>query len=403
MVLSVVRDITERVRAEEKVKTLRNRLQQSQKMESIGTLAGGIAHDFNNILAAIIGYSELALADAEKGKPMPRHIKSILQAGDRAKDLVNQILTFSRKMEPELKPVDLNQVVKQAKGMLERTIPRMIEIKHQLADDLWLTNADASQLSQVLMNLGTNAKDAMPDGGQWIIETRNMILHQGYCARHVDVSPGKYVLLTVTDTGHGMDNETREQIFDPFFTKKEVGKGTGLGLATVYGVVKNHGGCINCYSEVGRGTSFKIFLPAIQSTASDRLENKIAEEAPGGHETILLVDDEDAIRELGQNVMSRKGYKVMLAATGEEALEIYKEQGENIDLIILDISMPGMGGHKCLEELIRQDPEVKVVVASGYSLSGDLYNVLASGASTFVPKPFLFNDLLAEVRDVLDR
>ena len=400
---AVAHNITDEKKMVEAREKLESQLRQAQKMEAVGTLAGGIAHDFNNILAAIMGYSELALVDAEMGKPRPRYIKSIIQAGERAKDLVNQILTFSRKKEPELKPVNLNHIIVQAKGMLERTIPKMIRIERRLAEDLWLTNADPSQISQVLMNLGTNARDAMPDGGLLLFETMNATLSQDYVDKYVDLSPGEYVLLTVSDTGHGMDAETIEQIFEPFFTKKGVGQGTGLGLATVYGIVKAHNGHIRCYSEVGRGTSFKVYLPVIWSEEPDRPGQNEPMEAPNGHETILLVDDEESIRDLAQEMLTRRGYKVVLAATGEEALDIYGRQGEDIDLIILDISMPGMGGHKCLEELIVQDPGAKVIVASGYSLNDPLEEGMVSGASAFVPKPFSLNDLLISVRNVLDK
>jgi len=398
------RDIRERKKAEERRRALELQLAQSKKMESLGTLAGGIAHDFNNILAAIIGYSELALADAEKGVSNSSQIKEVIKAGERAKELVTQILTFSRKLEPAFKLIDLNQVIDQTERILERTIPKMIEIEHHLAEDLWLISADPSQISQVLLNLGANAGDAMPQGGRLVIETENVTLDQDYVEQHLEASPGDYVKLTVSDTGHGLNKETLEQIFDPFFTNKEVGQGTGLGLATVYGIVQSHHGYIICYSEVGRGTTFKVYLPAVRLTEPPET---IAEEAvegdlEGGDETILLVDDEGVLRELGRQILTRQGYRVLLAKTGEEALDLYREEGGGIDLIVLDISMPGMGGHRCLQGLLRTNPQARVVITSGYSRNGQLKDTLSSGAAGFIPKPFSRRELLKTVREVLD-
>ena len=394
-------DVTDRKEAEQDREELAVQLRQAQKMEALGTLAGGIAHDFNNILAAIIGYGELALDDAAKGACNPKKIKEIIRAGNRAKDLVTQILTFSRKLKPELKPLDLNKVVVQTLGMIERTIPRMIEIELHLSDDLWLVNADLSQLSQVLMNLGSNSKDAMPDGGRLIIESENITLQEDYCGQHAEATAGDYVLLTVSDTGHGMDRQTQEHIFDPFFTNKEVGKGTGLGLATVYGIVKSHHGHIMCYSEPNMGTTFKIYLPAIRAPITTAEKETAGKTVSGGNETILLVDDEAPILDLGKQILLRQGYRVHLASTGEEALKIYSDL-KSIDLIILDVSMPGMGGRKCLQNLIEINPRVKVIIASGYSLNGQLKDIIAAGASGFVPKPFSKIDLLKSVRSVLD-
>ncbi len=402
LIRASIMDISERKRAEKEKALLESQLRQAQKMEAVGTLAGGIAHDFNNLLTAILGYSELALNDAESGLSNVTKIREILKAGNRAKDLVTQILTFSRKLEPELKLIDLNQVVIQTEKMLERVIPRMIKIERHLAADLWRTNADSSQLSQVLLNLATNSKDSMPDGGRFVIETRNVTLGREYADRHAGAAPGDYVLLTVSDTGHGMDKETLEHIFDPFFTLKEVGKGTGLGLATVYGIVKTNSGYIMCYSEVGQGTTFKIYLPASRSAEVDQDETPGAEDVPGGTETILFVDDEESIRDLGREILTLRGYRVILAGTGEEALEKYQDRGAGIDLVVLDISMPGMGGRKCLRKLVKMNPEVKVIIASGYSLNGQGEDIMASGASEFVAKPFSARDLLAVVRALLD-
>ena len=398
-------DITERRRAIEAKEKYESHLRQSQKMEALGILAGGIAHDFNNVLTAILGYSDLALSEIDSGLSGIKPIREVIKAGERAHDLVNQILAFSRKIEPDLKLTDINQVVVQTDRMLERIIPKMINIEQHLDDDLWPVKADSSQISQVILNLGTNAKDAMPDGGRFVIETENVVLDAGYAYEHGGVLPGDYVLITVSDTGHGMDKETQEHIFDPFFTKKKLGQGTGLGLSTVYGIVGNHGGHIMCYSEIGRGTTFKIYLPAVRSGKETAVSKEWKTETPTliGEELILLVDDEVQIRNLGRHILSEHGYKILLAGSGEEALGLYQQHGTNIDLVILDISMPGMGGHKCLKELLVINPDVKVIIASGYSLNGQLKGIMASGASDFIAKPFRIAGLLATVRRTLDK
>ncbi len=398
-----IRDVTDIKRAEEEKAKLTVQIQQSQKMEAIGTLAGGIAHDFNNILAAVMGYADLALDNARAGRSTPRELEQVLEAAERAKSLVRQILTFSRKVEAHSHPMDLNRLVRRVAGMLERTIPKMIEIELRLSEDLRAIQGDDTQLEQVLINLGTNAVDAMPDGGQLLIETQDVFLGDEYCRTHMEVEPGRYVWLRVSDTGVGMDQQTISQIYDPFFTTKEVGRGTGLGLALVYGIVKDHGGHITCYSEAGSGTIFNIYLPALKTNASG-LETTpdVEKEITGGDETILVVDDEDSILEVARDLLERRGYTVVLASRGEEALEIYRERGRGIDLIILDLGMPGMGGHKTLKRLLELDPKVKVVIASGYSVNGLVKDSLAAGAAGYIGKPYRLHDMLHKVRDVLD-
>ncbi|MCX5874658.1 MAG: PAS domain S-box protein, partial [Deltaproteobacteria bacterium] len=350
------RDITER-------KTLEAQLLQSQKMEAIGTLAGGIAHDFNNLLQAVMGYTELLMGRKKQGDPELDHLQKINNSGKRGADLVKGLMMFSRKVQPEFRPVDLNHEIVQVQKLLSHTIPKTIKIDLRLSGELETVQADPSQMGQVLMNLGVNARDAMPDGGTLTIETANLELDKDYCAVHLEVMPGPYVLLTVSDSGHGMEKETLSHIFDPFFTTKEVGKGTGLGLATAYGIVKQHGGHITCYSEPGLGTTFKIYLPAIQTEKTSETQT---EDVPiqRGTETILLVDDEEFLRELGTRLLNQYGYHVITASNGKEALEIYQREGESISLIILDLIMPEMDGRQCLGEILRIDPNAKVIIAS---------------------------------------
>ena len=402
--IALARDVTELKRMEAEKAKLESRLRQAQKMEAMGALAGGIAHDFNNILAVIIGYTELAQDKAASGLPSPMELDRIMNSAERAKDLVTQILTFSRKLEPELGLVNLNQVIEQTEKMLERTIPKMVEIKLDMATDIWLINADLGQMSQILMNLATNANDAMPDGGELVIATENVVLDRESDDPAAGLASGDYVKLIVADNGHGMNQETIEQIFDPFFTRKDIGKGTGLGLATVYGIVKSHDGAIVCDSQVGGGTTFRVYLPAVRSGRPD--EDTTAEidpDALAGVENILYVDDEKAISSLGKEILTRRGYRVSVAHSGEEALELHRKRGADIDLTILDISMPGMGGGKCLRELLKQNPRAKVIISSGYLGGNEMKQSLASGAAGFLDKPFTKAELLTRVREVLDK
>jgi len=396
LMISTVQDVTESV-------LLQTQLQQAQKMEAVGTLAGGIAHDFNNILTAITGYSELALSTAGQGGVPSEEIRQVIHAADRAKKLVRQILTFSRKASFEPKPININQVVSDAVRILRSSLPKMISIEPHLEQGLSLTNGDPNQIEQVLLNLAGNAQDAMPDGGRLVIETANLSLDQGYAASHPGASPGEYVLITVSDTGMGMDADTLKHIFEPFFTTKEIGKGTGLGLASVYGVVKGHHGHITCSSQPGRGTAFKIYLPVLESAQPPPATREVTSGAVnGGRETVLLVDDEEALREVACRFLQGSGYRVITASSGEEALRLYRRMGEPPDLVILDLGMPGMGGFKAYQAILSLNPSAKVVITSGYSAYGQVKEVLESGRAGFVAKPFRREELLAMVRSVLD-
>lgn len=395
-------DITDRKKAEEERQLLQVQLQQAHKMEAVGTLAGGIAHDFNNLLQAINGYTQLLLMGKDENDKDNTKLKAIQAAGERAADLVRQLLFFSRKVEAAYRPVDLNREVEHAKRMLERTIPKMISMELHLDSRLWTINADPIQMEQILLNLGTNAADAMPDGGKLIIETDNAILDEEYAKQHLGARSGNYVLLTVSDTGHGMDKECVAHIFEPFYTTKGIGKGTGLGLASVYGIVKSHDGYIMCYSEVDCGTTFKIYLPAVDQAAPAKVDAVISKPLHGGSETILLVDDEDSIREFAAEVLLEFGYKVIAASSGEEALEIFSNKYNEIDLVIMDIGMPGMGGHKCLLEILQVDDSARILIASGYSINGQVKATLQAGAAGFVGKPYQMNEFLSTVKKVLD-
>ena len=400
--LNFVSDITSQKEAEEEKLKIEAQLRQSQKMEAIGILAGGIAHDFNNLLQAINGYTQLLLLEKETTDPDILNLKGIQKASNRAANLVKQLLLFSRKAEIERKPINLDIEIEHVRKMLERTIPKMVDIRIHHGSRLWAVNADPIQIEQILLNMGVNAVDAMPDGGELIIETQNVTLDQEYAQEHLEAAAGNYVLLTVSDTGQGMDKETVEHIFEPFFTTKAFGKGTGLGLASVYGTVKSHGGHINCYSEIGLGTTFKIYFPALEQPATEE-EKEFPPNPPGGTETILLVDDEKAIRGSARQALARFGYTVMTASTGEEALEIYSGKSGAIDLVIMDLGMPGMGGYKCLGELLQINPTVKVVIASGYSINGQVRKALEIGAAGYVGKPYQLSDLLYKVREALDK
>jgi nitrogen-specific signal transduction histidine kinase/CheY-like chemotaxis protein len=390
----IVIDVTE-------TKKLEAQLRQAHKMEAVGTLAGGIAHDFNNLLQAVQGYAELLLLRKTEMEPGYQELLEISRAAKRGGELTRQLLTFSRKVESRLRPTDLNRIVEDVRLLLERTIPKMIKIELQLTTNLNYVNADASQIEQILMNLAVNARDAMPDGGMLTIATSNVILEETDHYQQAEVTPGNYVLLRVADTGEGMDKSTLEHIFDPFFTTKEVGKGTGLGLAMVYGIVKSHGGHIACHSTLGEGTVFEVVLPAVEPAEKPSTTLTGSDEPGGGHETVLLVEDDESLRELGEQILKMFGYTVISAADGERALQIYREDKAAIDLVILDLIMPGMGGEQCLQEILAINSQAKVIIASGYSASAEAEWAAAIGAKALVEKPYNVQQMLKVVREVL--
>jgi PAS domain S-box-containing protein len=395
--VSVNRDVTQEV-------ALEAQLLQAQKMEAVGTLAGGIAHDFNNLLQVIQGYAEVLLRGVSEDPSKYEALQKIHRSAKKGAELTRQLLTFSRKVQSQRRPLNLNQEVEQVKNLLERTIPKMIEIELHLDKTPAIVSADPIQVEQALMNLAVNAMDAMSDGGKIIIETGRATLDEEFCQTHLGARPGEYVLLTISDTGHGMDKEILEHVFEPFYTTKEVGKGTGLGLAMVYGIVKTHEGYIICYSELDSGTTFKIYLPALGQGGHWREAGKGEDQLRGGDETILLVDDEEYIRELGVELLSDVGYKVLTATDGESALQLYRKDQQRIDLFILDLVIPGMGGKKCYEEILKINPQAKILIVSGYySVNGPGKEAMEAGAKGFVGKPFDVSYMLKAVRDILDQ
>ncbi|MBI2195133.1 MAG: response regulator [Planctomycetes bacterium] len=391
------RDITEQ-------KRLQQQLLQAQKMESIGTLAGGIAHDFNNILTGIIGYAELALSMLDPGSRVYQFVANIPEQGQRAAGLISQLLAFSRRAITRMEPISLMPLLKEISKMLRRTLPENIEIRLNVSGEVDLVNADPTQMQQVVMNLATNAQDAMPAGGVLTFTLENVALDLEYCRRYPFAQPGRYVCLTVTDTGTGMPPEVLEHIFEPFFTTKEVGKGTGLGLSMVYGIVKTHKGHITVSSRVAVGSEFKVHLPVIETEAPRTgtgvtVDKKIPDR---GHETVLLVEDETMVLQVGQQMLQSLGYQVLTARNGREGLERFHEHHQNIHLVVLDLVMPEMGGEELFFKLHEIDPALKVVLMSGYSIQEKLDGLRDHGLKGFVLKPFTLQSLGRAVRDALD-
>jgi signal transduction histidine kinase len=383
-------------------KQLEEQLLQAQKMEAIGRLAGGVAHDFNNLLTAIIGYSQLALQRIPPDDPLRHDLDEIRKAGERAATLTRQLLAFSRKQVLQPKVLDLNAVVADTSKMLHRLIGEDIRFRTILDPAIKRVKADPGQIEQVLMNLAVNARDAMPDGGSLSIETANVYLDEEYARHHVEVQPSHYVMLAVSDTGCGMSSEILSHIFEPFFTTKEQGKGTGLGLAMVYGIVKQSGGHIWVYSEPGKGTTFKVYLPwAEEAAASEKSAAQQSALLPTGTETILLAEDDAQVREFASRVLSELGYKVIEAINGEQALK-EAEQATKIDILLTDMVMPYIGGKELSEKLRAIRPGIKVLFLSGYTENKILHQGMLDGDVAFLHKPFTPGELARKVREMLD-
>jgi len=383
-------------------KRLEAQFLQAQKMESIGRLAGGVAHDFNNVLTAITGYTQLALEELPPDAAMRGDLEEIQKAADRAVGLTGQLLAFARRQIFEPQIVNLNDLILDVDKLLRRLIGEDIELMTLPASDLHFVKADCGQITQVLLNLAVNARDAMPYGGQLIIETANVPLDQAYTRQHVNVVAGDYVMLSVSDTGIGMTEAVQQHLFEPFFTTKEPGRGTGLGLATSYGIVKQHGGHLWVYSEVGQGTTFKIYLPSVAAEASPRPARPDEGVVPHGIETILLVEDEPAVRALAARALREHGYTVLEAANGEEALRITQQAGVAIQLLLTDVVMPHIGGRDLAARLKALQPTVKAVFASGYTDDVVVHHGIVDPGVAFLQKPYAPAALVRKVREVLD-
>ncbi|HEV8431166.1 MAG TPA: response regulator [Pyrinomonadaceae bacterium] len=397
-----IEDITEQKRAELERGKLEEQLRQSQKMEAIGQLAGGVAHDFNNLLTAINGYSSLALQRTNPDARVKTYLEEIRKAGDRATNLTRQLLAFGRKQM--LKPVamNLNDVVSDMNKMLRRLIGEDIKLVAKLSPELKKIKADAGQIEQVLVNLVVNSRDAMPQGGVLTIETTNFEVDPKYNSKHLGLPPGGYVMLAVSDTGCGMDQETRARIFEPFFTTKDKGKGTGLGLSTVYGIVKQSGGNIWVYSEPSRGTTLKVYLPQLEGEEQPVERVPAESAAPGGWETILLVEDEDIVRGLARQILEQAGYQVHDASGGEEALRLCRELTEPIHLLLTDVVMPETSGKEIAQRLASLRPEARVLFMSGYTDDAIVHHGVLDSNVEFIQKPFTPVALARKVREVLD-
>jgi two-component system cell cycle sensor histidine kinase/response regulator CckA len=390
------RDISER-------KRLEAQLLQAQKMEAIGRLAGGVAHDFNNVLTAILGYAELVLDELDAATPLHQEIEAIQNAGKRAAALTRQLLAFSRQQVLQPTLLNLNTLVANLGQMLRRLISEDIELITIPGPDLGNLKADPSQLEQVVLNLVVNARDAMPEGGTLTIETANVELDADYARQHVGVKAGPYILLAISDTGQGMDAPTQARIFEPFFTTKEAGKGTGLGLATVHGIVNQSGGHIWVYSEVGHGTTFKIYLPQAAEREIRAQVQPSSARAPQGSETILLVEDDALVRQLVQEVLRKYGYVVLETSTGKEALEMAQMYRAPIDLLITDVILPGgIRGTQVARQLLAQRPHLKVLYMSGYTDNAIVQHGVLGAGVAFLQKPFTPETLARKVREVLD-
>jgi signal transduction histidine kinase/CheY-like chemotaxis protein len=392
----------ENVQSQAALDRLELQLRHAQKMEAVGRLAGGIAHDFNNVLSVILSYSQLMRADMQPGEPFYSDVEEIVRAGERAHDLTRQLLAFSRQQALEPKVLDLNRTLEDMQRMLRRLLGASVELTILHDPDLWKVEADAGQIEQVVMNLAVNARDAMPNGGRLTIELANTELDAEYAATHHEVVPGRYVVISVTDTGSGIDKATLPRIFEPFFTTKESGRGTGLGLSTVFGIVKQSGGHVWVYSELGQGTSFKVYLPRVEATESETLAVPVPARVERGNETILLVDDDDAVRHVACQILRRQGYVVLEAANGGEALLIAEQHTATIHMLLTDLVLPRLGGRQIAERIVAIRPDVRVLYFSGYADAAVLQHGLLESNVAYLQKPITPSSLTRKVREVLD-
>jgi two-component system, cell cycle sensor histidine kinase and response regulator CckA len=395
----IMRDVSGRIQADKEKERLKSQVLHAQKMEAIGTLAGGIAHDFNNLLMGFQGNISLMLMDLEADHPHREFLNNMENYVKRGSELTRQILGFARGGKYEVKSTNINEMIDRSADMFGRT-KREIIIHKKFQEDLWLVEVDRGQIEQVLLNLFVNAWQAMPAGGNLFLQTENVTLEAHDYDKPYAISPGKYIRISVSDTGIGMDKATQDRIFEPFFTTKAVGRGTGLGLASTYGIIKNHNGIINVYSEKGYGTTFKIYLPASKRQLSE--EKRQREEVLTGSEHILLVDDEDMVADIGKEMLEKLGYKILVAASGTEAIKIFKARRDSVDLVILDMIMPDMSGGETFNRLKAIRPDVKILLSSGYSLNGQASEIMKRGCNGFIQKPFNVKQISRKIREILD-
>jgi len=386
------------IRNEEEKKILEEQLLTAQRLESLGTMAGGIAHDFNNFLMGIQGRAAIMLTNREPGEKEYDHLKGIEEYVRSAANLTKQLLGFARGGKYDVKPTNMNTVLQKQNGMFGRTM-KEVRIHEEYEDDLWIVEVDRGQMEQVLMNLYVNAWQAMPDGGDLYVRSANVTLGEDD-DRFYQIDPGRYIKISVTDTGVGMDKETQQRVFEPFFTTKQMGRGTGLGLASTYGIIRNHNGAINVYSEAGEGTSFYIYLPAASEHEAIRIE-ETPKTIARGTETVLLVDDEEFIIDVGRDLLNQLGYKVMVATGGKEAIDHYGKHHNEIDIVIIDMIMPDLSGSIAFDRLREINPNVKVLLSSGYSIDGQATEILKRGCDGFIQKPFTTSELSQKLREIL--
>jgi PAS domain S-box-containing protein len=393
----LLRDVTKRMKGEKEKKRIASQIQQAQKMEAIGTLAGGIAHDFNNLLMGFQGNISLMLLDLDEDHPYSEYLKNMESYVIRGSELTRQILGFARRGKFQVRTTSLNDLLEKSADMFSRT-KKEISIHKKFQEDLWPVEVDRGQFEQVMLNLFVNSWQAMPGGGNLYLETENVYLEENH-EKPYEIFPGPYVRISVTDTGIGMDNEIQQRIFEPFFTTKAVGRGTGLGLASAYGIIKNHNGIIDVYSEIGHGAIFKIYLPASDKTVVR--ENPLAEKLKKGTESILLVDDEEMVVDIGKELLEKLGYSVIPASGGSEAIKKFRQHKHQIDLVILDMIMPDMSGSETFDNLKTIDPDIKILLSSGYSIDGQASEILNRGCNGFVQKPFNLEQISSKIREIL--
>ena len=394
--IAFVTDISQR-------KALEQRLMHAQKMEAVGRLAGGVAHDFNNMLTVISGYGAMVLEELARQDPLRVHIQEIMAAANRASTLTAQLLAFGRRQIIRPEVIDLNEVVGRTERMLRRLIGEDITLHLVLQADVGSIKADPSHVEQAIVNLVINSRDAMPEGGRITIETGAVLLDESYARTHAGVQPGEFVMIAVTDTGHGMDTELQRRIFEPYFTTKEQGKGTGLGLATVYGTIKQGGGDIWVYSELGKGTTFKLYFPKVPDLLHEPSAASTTPPAQLGNETILVVEDEPSVREMTVKMLKKLGYVTIAAASGPEALDMCKSYNGHIALLLTDVVMPNMNGNQLADTLLASRPDLRVLYLSGYTENSVIHHGILDSSVAFLPKPFSRDALAAAIRDVLGK